>query len=373
MKQLSPGISKAAGKVNAFMLALKKSSTGKNCCIQQNELIELHSMLKELTEVCDNWLSKNQGIPEYKGVLELYFEILAFQRIWELFDESYCAYLEHLKGDVMLKLFCLNPSKLLKQITGRMGASVFFSATLTPLNYFKYILGGTEEDYTIRFPSPFPKENLMLAIAEDISTRYVHREDSIELVAAYIQTVVEAKRGNYLVFFPSYKYMDMVYELFCSLCPAVETVLQQPSMKEEDKEQFLQNFGEGSEKTLVGFAVMGGMFSEGIDLARDRLIGAVVVGVGLPQVCFERDIIMDYFKENNGMGFEYAYMYPGMNKVLQAAGRVIRSESDKGVVLLIDDRFTGRRYAEMFPEEWKHNRRVNSPKELERLLEGFWS
>lgn len=372
MKSKAPSISKTAGKINTFMLALKKKSMGKSLCLEENELEGLYPLLGELLKLTDEWLSGNRNSEEYGAVLELYFDMLSFQRIGELYDQGYTAYIEHQRNDVMLKLFCLDPSKLLKRITDRVGASVFFSATLTPLYYFRDILGGGSEDYTARFPSPFARENLFLAVAENISTKYAQREKSVGEVVDYIKAVIEGKPGNYLVFFPSYKYMNAAFELFSSLLPEVRAIIQQPSMQEDEKELFLQHFKEGPTETLVGFAVMGGMFSEGIDLAGDRLTGAVVVGVGLPQVCFERDIIMDYFREKNNKGFEYAYMYPGMNKVLQASGRVIRSEADKGVVLLIDERFSRGRYTAMFPEEWKNYIRIVNPGKLGEQLKEFW-
>jgi Rad3-related DNA helicase len=233
-------------------------------------------------------------------------------------------------------------------------------------------LGGSPEDYTVRFPSPFKKENLFLAVADDVSTKYTQRDRSIGDIVKYIKAVAEGRPGNYLVFFPSYKYMNSVYEQFSSLYPKIEVIIQQPFMKESEKEQFLQYFVQTSGKMLIGFAVMGGMFSEGIDLAGDRLLGVIVVGVGLPQVCFERDIIMEYFSKKNSRGFEYAYMYPGMNKVLQASGRVIRSEDDKGIVLLIDERFSSKKYTDLFPEEWEHSIRAGNPESLGERVKEFW-
>ncbi len=296
----------------------------------------------------------------------------AFLKIYEISDERYVTYIEFSGSDVKLKLFCLDPSKNLGDITGKVKASVFYSATLTPLNYFKDILGGCQEDYNMKLASPFENSNLCLTVAQNVSTKYMNRENSLSEIADYIKTVIDGKKGNYLVFFPSYKYMNEVYTLFAEKYPQVEAMLQQPTMKEEERESFLQCFQQDAETGLVAFAVMGGVFSEGIDLAGDRLIGAVIVGVGLPQVCFERDIIMDFFKNKNSMGFEYAYMYPGMNKVMQAAGRVIRSELDRGVVLLIDERFGSNRYTSMFPQEWLHNNRVKNPEELGQILGAFW-
>jgi len=373
MKAAAPFISKAAGSINSVLLALKKKSEGRSCCIDIEELKELNKALKDFVSQGEEWLGSNQGSKGQREVLELYFEAMAFLKIYEIYDERYTAYLELSGSDVKLKLFCLDPSKLLGEITGRVKASVFYSATLTPLNYFKDILGGSEHDYNMKLPSPYEVSNLSLTIAQNVSTKYANREKSISEVADYIKTVVDSKNGNYLIFFPSYKYMNEVYTLFNAKYPQFEAILQQPAMQEEEKESFLQCFQQGLKKGLTGFAVMGGMFSEGIDLVGDRLIGAVIVGVGLPQVCFERDIIMDFFRNKNNMGFEYAYMYPGMNKVMQAAGRVIRSEHDRGVVLLIDERFGSNRYNSMFPSEWLYNNRVKSPLELGRILEKFWN
>ncbi len=373
MKNKAPAISKAAGKVNSLLLALKKKCEGRNCCIDIAELKELHTALKEFAGQGEAWLGASHGKGGGKELLELYFETTAFLRIYEIYDERYTTYIEPAGSDVKLKLFCLDPSKLLGDITGRVKASVFYSATLTPIHYFKDILGGSGQDYNMKLPSPFEASNLSLTIAQNVSTKYRNREKSISEVAEYIKSTVAARRGNYFVFFPSYKYMNEVHKQFVEKCPQTEVIIQQPSMQEEDKESFLLSFRQAPDKELVAFAVMGGIFSEGIDLAGDRLIGAVIVGVGLPQVCFERDIIMDFFQAKNNRGFEYAYMYPGMNKVMQASGRVIRSEADRGVVLLIDERFAGSRYADMFPEEWLHNNKVKSPEQLGILLEKFWS
>ncbi len=372
VKSISPQVSKAAGRINSQLLYLKKQIQGRSGCVEIKELEELYQGLKDFVSKGEEWLASNNGEKWHKEILELYFEASAFLRIYEIFDERYTAYVELSGSDVKLKLFCLDPSKLLGEITGRVKAAVFYSATLTPLHYFKDILGGGKEDYNMKLPSPFEDSNLSLSIAQNVSTRYIDREKSISGITDYIKCVVEARNGNYIVFFPSYKYMNEVHTLFSMKYPAVETMIQHPGMQEDEKDGFLQCFQKDTQKGMVAFAVMGGMFSEGIDLTGDRLIGAVIVGVGLPQVCFERDIIMDFFREKKGMGFEYAYMYPGMNKVMQAAGRVIRSEQDRGMVLLIDDRFGSNRYTGMFPEEWLHNKRVNNPEELGRILEKFW-
>jgi Rad3-related DNA helicase len=213
---------------------------------------------------------------------------------------------------------------------------------------------------------------MCLLISEEVSTKYRYREASYERIVDYIKGVIDEKEGNYLVFFPSYKYMNDVYTKFLERHPGIDTILQDYSMKEEEREEFLCKFKAGNNNSMVGFAVLGGIFSEGIDLKGDRLIGAIIVGVGLPQICFERDIIKDYFQVKNKLGYEYSYMYPGMNKVLQAAGRVIRSEQDKGVVILVDDRFSSYAYQNIFPREWLQNIKVRNLNELKESLNRFW-
>jgi len=373
MKNTAPALSKTAGRINSIFLTLKKKGVDMSFCVAREELKEIYTSLRAFINTGEEWLGLNHEDHRYREILQLYFEAVSFLRIYEIFDERYSAYIELSGSDVRLKLFCLDPSMLLGEITGKVKASVFYSATLAPLRYYRDILGGSAEDCSIGLGSPFKESNLSVTIAQNVSTKYLDRENSFTYIADYIYTVINSRKGNYLIFFPSYKYMNDVHALFNEKYPGIETILQKPSMGEGEKEAFLQCFSRDCEKGLLGFAVMGGMFSEGIDLTGDRLIGAVIVGVGLPQVCFERDLIMDFFKGRNGRGFEYAYMYPGMNKVMQAAGRVIRSESDRGVVLLIDERFAGSRYTGIFPREWMYYSKVKSPGELVRILKKFWS
>jgi DNA excision repair protein ERCC-2 len=234
------------------------------------------------------------------------------------------------------------------------------------------MLGGEESDRTMCLSSPFPLENLCLMASGSVSTRYKDREGSYEGIARYIKLASEQKTGNYLVFFPSFEYMRNVYELYRSFWPEDYTIIQESRMDDGERESFLQSFEQYPSQSMVAFAVMGGIFSEGIDLAGDRLSGAVVIGVGLPQLSAERDLIARYYAESNGQGFEYAYMYPGMNRVLQAAGRVIRTMEDRGFVLLLDDRFLHRRYLNLFPAEWQYYRKVYSPDAVSGILKNFW-
>jgi DNA excision repair protein ERCC-2 len=222
------------------------------------------------------------------------------------------------------------------------------------------------------FQSPFPVENVSLLVHNGIATRYAQRADSYAAIASAIETICNAHVGNYLVFFPSYAYLAAVLELLKERLPERQLLIQDRGMTETEREAFLSKFSENNQETLVGLAVMGGVFGEGIDLVGERLIGAVVVGVGVPQVCLENDLIKEYFDNQNTRGFAYAYQYPGFNRVLQATGRVIRTESDRGVILLIDERFTHARYRHLFPAHWRGFQVVRNTSEIRDKLTRFW-
>lgn len=375
MKEKEPRISKALHQLNAHMVRLKKLCEEKNYYIdqgEQTEQAEFCNLLRKFVSESEEWLTTNEKTDEHEMLLELYFNALAFIKISELYDERYRTYIEVTKEDIKIKLFCLDPSFLLSEAVKRGKAAVFFSATLTPQDYFRGILGGTAEDNVLRLPSPFDTKRRCLLVADYISTKFKQRERSYKMIVNCIKNVVNEKKGNYIVFFPSYQYMNEVYQRFIEEVPEVDVTLQANIMSEEEREVFLDSFQPDREKTYIAFAVLGGIFSEGVDLKGDRLIGAIVVGVGLPQICLERDIIKNYFDDKNNLGYEYAYIYPGMNKVLQAAGRVIRSEGDKGVILLIDERFVHGTYQKLFPQEWFPYIRTTRQQEINHSLHEFW-
>jgi DNA excision repair protein ERCC-2 len=375
-------LEQSLGAVNTFMIGLRKNLEREDTryILQKEPIKELYKLLRSFSEIADKYLSGNQMLTFRDKLFEFYFEVVGFLRVAEFYDERYVTYYEKAGNDINFNLFCLDPSFLLYQAMKRAKASVLFSATLMPIKYFTNILGGEgayvpekEKPYgSIRLSSPFPRENLCIMADSSTSTKYNARELSYDKIALTIDAFVQGKTGNYLVYFPSYSYMSEVYLRYAGLDSGNKTIYQKPNMSEEDREDFLQEFSRYGQGTLVGFAVLGGMFGEGIDLVGDKLSGAVVVGVGLPQVCLERDIIRNYFEDINSQGFEYAYIYPGMNKVLQAVGRVIRTEEDKGAVLLIDERFSYSAYRELFPEEWYPIIDVKNTKYLKRVLEDFW-
>lgn len=371
-KDREPRIVKALNKINSYMLKMKKLCGDEYFYIQKEMDDDICYLLNSLMAESEEFLSTKQGKEGHKELLELFFECLAYVKISELYDDRYVTYIEKANKDVKLKMFCLDPSYLLGEAIKRGKSAVFFSATLSPIEYFKEILGGDNEDDIVLLPSPFDKKNLCLMTASNISTRYKDRENSYNKIADYIKATTIEKEGNYIVFFPSYKYMNQVYERFIEKYGSINTIVQTTMMTEEEREEYLNRFEYNPKETLIGFAVMGGIFSEGVDLKGERLSGAIVVGVGLPKICLERNIIKEYFNEKNNKGFNYAYLYPGMNKVLQASGRVIRTEKDKGIVLLIDDRFNYNSYKRIFPKSWSHNINVSSTRQIKKLLISFW-
>ena len=369
-KSLDASIYKILGKINSSMIKLRKLCEN-GFYIQKEEPQELINLLKMFIQTSELWLNENKNNTLYDKTLDFYFKCSSFIKISELYDENYTSYVEIRDRDTFIKLFCINPSYLLSKASNRAKSIIFFSATFIPMNYYKEMLGGCADDYSIKLASPFESRNLCLITAYNVSTKYKDRENSKDIICTYIKAAVSKKKGNYIVYFPSYKYMQVVHELFASKYPEIMTACQVPSMSDDERQNFMEKFLKPDGSTLVGFAVLGGAFGEGIDLKGDSLIGAVIVGVGLPQICNERDIIKDYFSSENN-GFEYAYVYPGINRVMQAAGRVIRTETDRGIVMLIDERFMEKRYKSIFPDEWKDIKKVRNPIDAEKIIIDFW-
>ena len=314
---------------------------------------------------------------EENTALTLYFNCLAFLSVFENAEDEYVYFASNEGSNTRVKLFCVDPSRLISEVCDKCGSVVFFSATLLPKDYYMKMLGGKnigeDEPKFIRLPSPFPRENLMISIFSAISTRYADREKSLDKAVETIGASTR-KTGNYIAFFPSFAYMKSALERFNEKFPDIRTLEQKREMTEDERAEFLDKFIEDPTETMVAFAVMGGVFSEGVDLVGTRLSGVVLIGTGLPQVCFERNVIRDHFDKINDQGFLYAYEYPGFNRVLQAAGRVIRSETDVGTVILADDRWKREEYRRLFPPEWfgEGFEYVYDVKAMEKKIEDFW-
>ncbi|WP_160722858.1 ATP-dependent DNA helicase [Bacillus sp. USDA818B3_A] len=348
-KGVHPAVYESAKKINSRFIQLKKINDDEKEFVI--DLLE-EDFIKELSEFI---LAAEQVLPFQPSslILDTYFSVNQFLKITELLDEHYVIYVSKDRKDIRIKLFCVNPSQFLGQMGKGFRAKIFFSATLSPMPYYQDILGGVEGDYQIRIPSPFKAEQVDVFI-KPLSTRYRDRERTKGEIIKVIHSLVTRRPGNYLVFFPSYQYLTSVYQLFKEKNEDIPTIVQETGMSELEREAFLAAFKPNQTGTLVGFAVLGGIFSEGVDLIGDRLNGVAVIGVGLPQLCLERNLIKDHFSAQGKNGYEYAYVFPGVNKVLQAGGRLIRSEHDHGTIVLIDDRFLQVQYQQLLPSEWSN-------------------
>lgn len=322
----------------------------------------------------EKFLENQEQLPEKETIIEFYFRLRHFFQIYDRVDENYVIYTElESSGKFKIRLFCVDTSRNLQECLDKGNSTIYFSATLLPIQYYKSLLSKNEDDYAVYAQSTFDEKKRMIYVGTDVSSKYTRRGYfEFAKMAEYIRAVVTAKCGNYMVFFPSYRLMEDVYEIFHGFeIPKVESVLQQPNMNENQREEFLERFELQTETSLIGFCVMGGIFGEGIDLKRDALIGTLIVGTGLPQVCNEREILKNYFDARQMNGFDFAYRFQGMNKVLQAAGRVIRTDDDYGVIILMDERFCTAAYLNQFPYEWKDYKAGNL-NQLKDELEEFW-
>ena len=371
MKEKSPRLYRSLGKLNR---QLKELGEG---CESYRVLPGTGSVTMTALKIqgeFDAFLEEHKELELEEEIKQFYFNIRNFLNIAELVDENYVIYVENGEdGKFYLKLFCVNPAVNLGEYLRKGRSAVFFSATLLPMSYYRKLLSCRQDDYGIYVESPFSRENRCILNAGDVSSLYSRRGyDEYRKIAEYIAKTVWQKKGNYMVFFPSYKMLEEVYNIYEEEFSVnwVRCICQNSSMGEQEREEFLQEF-EQNQKALVAFCIMGGIFSEGIDLIGEKLIGAVLVGTGLPQLGNEREILRSYYSENGENGFDYAYRYPGMNKVLQAAGRVIRTREDRGVILLLDERFRQNEYRKLFPVEW-NDRKQCSLSNVEEYLGKFW-
>ena len=333
---------------------------------------ELLRLLFSLQPPLQDWLEANPEADAHAQLLELYFAVQDITRAAERYDAHFVTQLTARGSELEWELLCLDPAPFVDASLAAGRAAALFSATLTPPGYYRSVLG-CPDARAVALESPFPPEHLGLYCLPGISTRYRDREASVQAVSDALAALARAKVGNYLAFFPSYAYLRQVYEDFTARYPDIGTLAQESGLDDATRAAFLEQFGPSPAKTLLGFGVMGGIFGEGVDLVGDRLIGCAIVGVGLPQVNPRQEILRRYYDEAGGTGFDYAYRFPGMNKVLQAAGRVIRTQEDRGVVLLLDDRFARAEYTRLFPRHWHQLQYLRSTTELEQQLAAFWA
>lgn len=370
VKNKDGGLEKRLEVCNADMVKWKRECDSYKILDNISDYV-MHLM--RLMTVFDEFLTdRMDSVTEGKDeILSLYMNIRHFLSMYEIYNEKYTTYIDfNEEGDFFVKLLNMDPSDNLKKCLDKGRSAVLFSATLLPIGYYKEQLGGREEDYAVYAPSPFETKNRIIMIGKDVSIRYNNRTtDEYLKIIDYIRIFTNAKVGNYMVFFPSYQMLNQVAQLSVGILEGI--VIQTNTMSEVDKENFLEDFTYEPDASRIAFCVMGGIFSEGIDLKSDRLIGAVIVGTGLPMICNEKEIFRSYYEEKNGLGFSYAYLYQGMNKVLQSAGRVIRTTEDRGSILLLEDRFLKNQYLDLFPKEWFPNVTVDRSV-AEKELKDFW-
>ena len=340
--------------------------------MSRKPLTNLNEELEIFRKTCEGWLRKNTEHPLVTSVDLVATRVRRYLAIQEFFDDGFLCYVEILGGDVTVKTYCLNPSPTMDALLNRASAAVLFSATLTPPEYFCDVLGGQNRAVSVSLPSPFDPENLCVTVADYVSTRLEDREKSYARYAAIIAATVSPRHGNYIAYFPSYACMEGVLKVFSRKYPKVETVVQQQGMDASQREAFLGSFKDDHGHLRVGFCVLGGIFSEGVDLPGSRLIGTIVFGVGLPGLSNERNMIQEYFDGEIGQGYDYAYTYPGMNHVLQAVGRVIRQDSDRGVAVLVDDRYATAQYRRLFPAHWQGIQYAGNARSLAEIMRRFW-
>ena len=389
VKDYSPKLEKQLERCNKELLSLKRECV--DCKIEDN-ISAFVMALGRLNSGMEDYLEEHETSPVRQEILEFYFEVSHFLSIYELVDENYVTYTQmNGDGSFFIKLFCVNPANNLRECMMRGRSTILFSATLLPIQYYKTLLGAEEGDYEVYAKSVFQPDKRGLYIGRDVTSKYTRRSEmEYYNIASYIYETVKNRHGNYMVFFPSHAFLREVYDSFMEYFAedTIECIVQEDYMNERSREEFLSRFTGNEdcnlenvihmdieveeEKILLGFCVMGGIFSEGIDLKNDSLIGAIIVGTGLPQVCHEREILKKYFDGWGENGFDYAYRYPGMNKVLQAAGRVIRTMDDVGIVVLLDERFLNPAYQRLFPREW-NNYEVVTTKQIAARVEKFWN
>ena len=376
---------KAAESIRAMLSALGKydrlcgeqitqNEKGENCGFAVLDEAD-ENVLNLAAEFCERYeaLKRAELTKIPAQVTDFYFNMRDLIKKSVYFTDGFKVLCEKTGDNLTYRINCLDPSAILEERSDFARAAVMFSATLTPSEYYMRSLGMNKNSSFLSIPSPYPKENFSLTVFDRLSTRYTDRGQTLYELSEIIHTAIKARKGNYMVFFPSYKYMQDLHGFFTSMHPEISTVIQQKGMTEAEKAAFVARFDENNKETLIGFCVLGGVYAEGIDLVGERLIGSIVVGVGMPRLSNDRNVLSEYYTQKDEDGMMYAYVYPGMTRVMQAVGRVIRSEEDRGISILIDDRFSTPVYRSLFPLHWRHAKFVSEPKSLGHLLSKFWT
>lgn len=367
---LKPSVRTECNKAIEIMETYREKMVEGAIFVDNTQDYNLVIAIKNIISRVEQILQENKKIQGRDSIFEVYHKLLAFSNASDCFSSCH-KYLAKLEDDeVYVHLYCLDASEfILETIKSSIEGIVFFSATMTPLKYHSDLIT-KGEGKTIELPSPFNPNNLDIIINDKISTKYNNRANSIDQIIETIEILARTKKGNYIVFFPSYKYMQMVLASLEN--PLFDVIIQEAETTEKERLRIIEEFKTESTHSRVGFFVMGGVFSEGIDLIGDALNGVIIVGVGLPMICDENNILKEHFQNVYSQGFEYAYMYPGFNKVVQAVGRVIRSERDRGIAILLDERFNFSSYKQIMPSHWQNRKIISSSYTLKKEIEQFY-
>ena len=335
-----------------------------------NQILDLDEKLISLSKKMEEFLIKEKDDKNYDFVLEIYFRINSYLRISDQFMDGFYNVIsfDEDNEEKTFEIKCVDPSYVLKKKYDLARTSVFFSATLSPMKFFMTMLGANFS-LKLRLDMPFSIDKLMI-IQKSISTRYKDRFSNISKISDLIHEFVQSRKGNYFIFFPSFDYLEKVAGDYM-IRHSEKILIQDRSMSQMDRSRFLKKFTNDSSE--VAFVVLGGIFAEGVDLIGNKLIGSMIISVGMPGLSFDRNLIKEHFDKENMAGFDYSYTYPGINKVFQAAGRVIRSENDKGIIYLVDDRYTWYKYQSLFPKHWKNIKYLDDNEDPKVLIDEFWS
>ena len=375
VRQTHPDLSRILITINRIMIRMKQQcNAGQTHFFESDEIPEdLLAEIRTFSANADLWLDRHPEDSDIRaGLLDFFFQANSFITIASYFDTHYKFYVECIgENDLMIRLFCMDPSPIFSDLIKRGRSCILFSATLSPIDFHQEMLfNDSIHPYSIVLPSPFPKENFKLFLHQGIQTRYNARQRNYKKIAALICEVIHSKEGNYMIYFPSYDFLNTIADLMNDTCFDNNILIQHPHMTEIERQSFLDAFSSGS--AVAGFVILGGIFGEGIDLTGDQLIGAVIISPGIPRICPERDLIKTYYDQTDHNGFYTSYQIPGFNRVMQSAGRVIRTDTDKGIVVLVDERFNRPDYRALFPHEWKNVTLVSDTAILRRGLNDFW-
>lgn len=450
----TPEAGRAAGrtikvlrKLNKLLLE-KKKETENVLLLEHAEIDRICDVTADVQDCMSSFLEETRSTAEDE-LLEFYFAVRHFNAMYGLLNDQYVTYCSYEEGRFFVRLLCANPAENIHSCGERGLSTVYFSATMLPMHYYRELLTTNEKAFAVYVDSPFDPNRRLLAIADDVSSLYTRRSvRQYERVLEYILTAAKVRQGNYMVFFPSYQYMMEVISVLRNRYAAelageerkmnllekseyrisqaerkniahqisqaeqeqieisaeesdkklkdytdrkdadskksgnerlsisdmqIDILIQKQGMREADRDAFLQEFAADTETdhSLIGFCVIGGIFSEGIDLIGEKLIGAFIVGTGLARISTEGELLKNYFDSKGKPGYDYAYRFPGINKVFQAAGRVIRTAEDEGIIVLLDNRMLLENHVRLFPMDWANYQPV-SLREIETMVRRFW-